>query len=330
VWPIVTQFNTSKGGCGVFVTINETDLKGRKKANVVRARALFADADDAEQTRRCVETIRATGARPTMYVMTSPGKIHPYWCCDDIPLDQFTALQKALADRLDTDTAPTDLPRVMRLPGTDHLKDPAAPFRVTLGNNAGPRWKVADLIQKLGLSVGRVAPPNPGTNPSPKSKQSPFEDPTAFTNTTASTETVQDTLGTDIEQRKINLDACRAECPLIDDAINNGGKDHNQPLWSRLALLTTFTEGGSADLHRMSNQHSGYDPDKTDALYGRKVSEQQDGKIGWPSCKALDNAGCKQCKSCSHLVEGKSPLNFELLEKSQGRNCSPLFTPIRR
>ena len=37
-------------GAGVFVTINETDLSGRKARNIVRVRALFADLDGAPLT----------------------------------------------------------------------------------------------------------------------------------------------------------------------------------------------------------------------------------------------------------------------------------------
>ena len=32
-------------GAGVYVTVNQTDLKGRKEANIVKVRALFVDLD---------------------------------------------------------------------------------------------------------------------------------------------------------------------------------------------------------------------------------------------------------------------------------------------
>ncbi|HMK89017.1 MAG TPA: hypothetical protein VK446_05210, partial [Methylocystis sp.] len=35
----------SQQGAGVYVCVNETDLRGRKEANVKRVRALFADLD---------------------------------------------------------------------------------------------------------------------------------------------------------------------------------------------------------------------------------------------------------------------------------------------
>ena len=126
------MLNTPAQGFGAFITINETDGSGqRRRGNIIRARALFADADGAEQVARSREYIRTTNMRPTMVVKTSPNRAHFYWCRSDIPLDKFTPLQTALRDRLGTDNV-TDLPRVMRLPGSLHLKNPATPHLVTL------------------------------------------------------------------------------------------------------------------------------------------------------------------------------------------------------
>jgi hypothetical protein len=132
VWPKVEALNTTERRIAVFVTINETDFGGRKTENIVRPRALFVDADGKDQIRRCREVIRATGAEPTMVVRTSSDRAHFYWCCDDLPRDQFSVLQVALIDKLGTDRAVKDLSRVMRLPGTLHLKNSNAPTKVTL------------------------------------------------------------------------------------------------------------------------------------------------------------------------------------------------------
>ena len=44
-WQMLTSLSTD--GAGVFVTINETDLTGRKEANINRVRAVFVDTDGA-------------------------------------------------------------------------------------------------------------------------------------------------------------------------------------------------------------------------------------------------------------------------------------------
>ena len=140
-------------GAGVFITINETDLLGRSAKNIVRPRALFYDADGDEQVTRATTVIEAHDAIPSMTVSSGGGR-HGYYICDDIPLDQFSALQKSLAHKLGTDRV-HDLPRVMRLPGTLHRKDPSKPRLVKLVATDGAvrRWKLADLIDKLGLST---------------------------------------------------------------------------------------------------------------------------------------------------------------------------------
>jgi hypothetical protein len=155
VWQKVQALNTPQTGVGVFVTVNETDLKGRRRTeNIIRARALFVDADSQEQTDRCIETFRANGATPSIVVSSGRG-VHFYFFTDDIPRDKFSSLQKSLIATVGTDGAVTDLPRVMRLPGTLHLKDPTKPQLVKLHNSANcpiRRWKLSELTKKLGLS----------------------------------------------------------------------------------------------------------------------------------------------------------------------------------
>lgn len=103
-------------GAGVFVTINETDLNGRKEQNVIRVRAVFVDLDGAP-----IEPVLEHLCEPHMVIESSEGRWHAYWRCD-LPLDQFRAMQKKLAQVFHGDPAICDLPRVMRLPGFFHHK----------------------------------------------------------------------------------------------------------------------------------------------------------------------------------------------------------------
>lgn len=109
----LAQLNAS--GAGVFVTINKTDGKGRKTANVIGVQALFADTDGAD-----IEPLVVL--KPHIAVESSPGKFHLYWRVGDCDTSQFKAMQKAIAEKYGTDPAVCDLPRVMRLPGFLHNK----------------------------------------------------------------------------------------------------------------------------------------------------------------------------------------------------------------
>lgn len=121
--PALTQLNHQ--GAGVFFMVNQGDQNGRKKENVVRARALFVDLDGAP-----LEPVMASAVKPHITVESSPGRYHAYWLVKDCPLDQFTPLQAALAAKFNSDPVVKDLPRVMRLPGFFHQKNGAFMTRI--------------------------------------------------------------------------------------------------------------------------------------------------------------------------------------------------------
>jgi AAA domain/RepB DNA-primase N-terminal domain/Primase C terminal 2 (PriCT-2) len=220
VWPKVQTLNTPERGFGVFVTINETDFKGRRTENIVRPRALFADADSDEQITTCMAAIEACGATPSMIVDSGRGR-HFYYVCPDIPIDRFSALQKSLIDKFGTDPAVKDLPRVMRLPGTLHLKDPTKPRPVKLfPTDRSEPWKISDLIDKLKLSLAV-----PTTGPA-SDKVVPFKRPKQLAQVSDSKracESLADGLETDIQELR------SAVLAIPPSAIST------EPEWMRLA-----------------------------------------------------------------------------------------------
>ena len=111
-----TLRDLQKKGAGVFVTINETDLNGRKEENVVRVRSVFVDLDGAP-----IEPVLEHQCEPHMVIESSKERWHAYWL-SELPLDQFRGMQKNLAQVFNGDSAICDLPRVMRLPGFFHHK----------------------------------------------------------------------------------------------------------------------------------------------------------------------------------------------------------------
>ncbi len=112
-------------GAGMFVTVNRTDLRGRRETNIVAVRALVADLDDAP-----LSVLERFGLPPHIIVISSPSRFHVYWKVKDIERTEFTDLQKRLAALLGGDPSVSDLPRVMRLPGSQHQKNPANPHLV--------------------------------------------------------------------------------------------------------------------------------------------------------------------------------------------------------
>lgn len=116
----------NKSGAGVYAMVNTGDGKGRAAGNVKAVRALFVDDD---RGRVAVDALSLT---PSMVVQSAHGP-HCYWRLEDgVKLSSFTPGQQALIGKLNTDKSIHDLPRVMRVPGFLHLKDPTKPFQVSL------------------------------------------------------------------------------------------------------------------------------------------------------------------------------------------------------
>lgn len=136
-YPDLARINAD--GAGIFVTINsQTDPRRRNARNTARVNSLFVDFDGAPLP----ETWRL---EPSMIVESSPARYHAYWICSDIPLEEFEALQKALAALYGGDPVCHDLPRVMRVPGFLHQK--AEPFLSTIIHAPAHQYTRAEILE---------------------------------------------------------------------------------------------------------------------------------------------------------------------------------------
>ena len=136
-------------GAGVYITVNQTDLKGRKEANMLRVRALFVDLDGSP-----IQPINdlPEDLQPHIIIESSPNRWHAYWLVNNCELEQFKQLQQALAAKFDGDKAVCDLPRVMRLAGFSHNKAESFITHIhTMQDNLAP-YSVNKLIVGLGLN----------------------------------------------------------------------------------------------------------------------------------------------------------------------------------
>lgn len=154
-----TLIQLNQQGAGVFVTINQTDGKGREASNITRIRAVFVDLDGSP-----LQPVMEAPIAPHLIVESSFKRYHAYWLLDDLPLDHFKIVQESLAKRFNSDPVVKDLPRVMRLPGFIHQKD--KPFQTKiLENTGGLPKKSAEFMAAFGISFDRSAP-----------KEDPFSD----------------------------------------------------------------------------------------------------------------------------------------------------------
>lgn len=162
-WTTLVHLNGR--GAGVFITVNETDLTGRKKENIIRIRALWQEADRGDEPVLPIE--------PHLTIESSPGKYHRYILVDGAPLDEVEAVQQRLVDDYGSDPNAKDISRVLRLPGFDHLKNPAMPHRVRILNDSDAlplTWtKVVEALPPVSRTAKQTgttmyaALPEPGT-----------------------------------------------------------------------------------------------------------------------------------------------------------------------
>ena len=99
----------NESGAGIFVTVQETNLQGRKAEDITRIRAIYADFDDGLPGELPLE--------PSIEVETSPGKCQYYWLCDGVSFEEFASVMERLVQDYAADNGAKDLARVLRVPG---------------------------------------------------------------------------------------------------------------------------------------------------------------------------------------------------------------------
>lgn len=112
----------NKKGSGVFVTINETDGKGRKVENIISQRAVWIEDDDGLNIK--------TPLPPHLVTETSPGKFHRIFLVSGMTREDHKAIQEVMVKHYGSDPNAKDLARVLRVPGFLHQK--GEPFMVQL------------------------------------------------------------------------------------------------------------------------------------------------------------------------------------------------------
>lgn len=101
----------------------------RRKSDVVRVRAVYRDVDHTPVPEPPLE--------PSLSIGTSPGRKQDYWfvdAADPMSLEEAECINRVLAREYCGDPHAVDLPRVLRLAGSVHLKRSAYRVRIIGGN----------------------------------------------------------------------------------------------------------------------------------------------------------------------------------------------------
>lgn len=107
-------------GRGVYVVINDG---GDTDADITGCRAFFCEWDDRPKEWQLTAWQELGLPEPTIQVDTGGKSIHNYWVLSDpISPQHWRILQKRLLEHADADRALKNPSRVMRLPGTYHVR----------------------------------------------------------------------------------------------------------------------------------------------------------------------------------------------------------------
>lgn len=113
LWPRLKALN--KIGAGVHVTVQESDLFGRKQYNIKNIRAVFADNDNTIN-------IKKLPLKPSLIVESSPNKSHLYYLLDkklstsNGHKPEFDGIMRSLIE-FGSDPCAKDLSHTLRMPG---------------------------------------------------------------------------------------------------------------------------------------------------------------------------------------------------------------------
>lgn len=289
----------------------------RSAADALAVKAIWLDIDVKDPPKgyaslgeaidELQRLIKMAQLPPPSALIGSGGGLHVYWISDRLlSVEEWRPFAEglkaaALRYQLRCDAGcTTDVARILRVPNTFNYKTtPPKAVRVLgqLGRDINFETELASIKHVVTATVTVAAPTSflPG-KPDPAFLVNPVEKMGAGVGS--------------VDPTPLDAVPMIKECPFFRDAFKTGGKEHNQPLWNLTVLATTFLEKGEHLAHKLGNQHPGYSRETTDDMYKRKVREQAERDLGWPSCSKFQGEGSKFCAGCKYFGQIKSPLSL--------------------
>jgi hypothetical protein len=286
----------------------------RSRANALALQAVWMDIDvdpaDDKKYSTVAEAIVSLfwfcdqlGIPRPSFIVASGGGVHAYWisrralAANEWQLFANTLKAVAKNSKLKLDAGVTgDVARVLRVPGTTNWKYDDGPRPVHLL----PKY-CTGVQHNFAAAFGKILSENASGRPKIAE---------AFKGRELKN------LGEGIVIDEIPLQPfkpIKAECGWLRTAYETGGEQYDNPQWNLTALCATFIENGRKLAHLLSNKYPKYTVAETDEKFDIKLRERQNNpKLGWPKCKAIQDAGSKHCATCPHLAAGKTPLHLAL------------------
>ena len=260
-------------------------------------------------------------------IVDSGGGFHVYWISDrPLTVAEWSKYAEglegaALKFGLKCDHGvTTDCARVLRVPGTWNRKNENEPPRAISIKWLDPTdyafaVQLADLP---GYATGPVV--TAAGTPEPPFDLSGFGRPDPAFAFLDPSESLSEGLN---RRNDTPLDAAGVfqGCPHFQHAFKTHGADASQGLWMLDVFASTFFDDGYRIAHTLSKGYETYTREETDRMWERKQHDRKERGLGWPSCKAIENEGCKLCATCAYRGKIKSPLNLAAPVASRATDC---------
>jgi len=268
------------------------DGSSRKKDNVLAAKAFWLDIDcgpgkDYGSQAEALNALRdfcGSVGLPKPTLVNSGRGIHVYWTLEqEVTREEWEPVAKRLKEVCGTqglrvDNSCVEIARILRVPGTMNFKGPQ-PIPVTV-LHAGRPTSVHALRDTLGVKEQPVAVPRSGRGLSPLAQQIRDSIQNSFTRIMRRG-----------EEGCAQLNSCYEERESL-----------SEPRWFDALSVAKFCKDRDKAVHRLSEDHPDYDPDKTE----QKLKHI----VGPHTCEVFESNNPGGCNGCPHKGNIKSPISL--------------------
>jgi energy-coupling factor transporter ATP-binding protein EcfA2 len=290
--------------------------KGRKNSNAVSLRAFYLDLDcgfnkpyaDLSEGLDALRTFCKATSLPRPTIVKSGVGAHVYWILDkDLPREDWIARAETLKDLCNqhgfkVDGSVTcDVARILRIPGTLHLKDPSNPITVDV-LTVGQTWSTDALDSVLPKSFAIAKERAP---------RFPLDA------VTLSLMGNQQSRFRTIIAKSIDGRGCAQLLRIFSKQ-----EDIPEPLWrAGLSIAERCVDRDKA-IHVMSNKHPDYDFNNTEA----KASATK----GPYTCETFKTLNPTDCLGCPHKFTSPIQLGVEIVEAVEEDNVVVEEDPVTK
>lgn len=312
----VAYLRRTKGVADVYLPLSsqvkvepKVSAKGRQYNSAIRQienmhllKCFYVDLDVKEGGYP--DTISALRAlyllplpRPNVIVLSGTGGAHCYWTFNNTftletwkpRAEMLVALFRANGLHFDNGVS-TDPVRLLRVPETLNAKtDPPSPVLLKVCEGDQELGPFDEAIAKHADAVGREPALTPGSNALPPSELS------------AGIEPVKAALRDILQLEK--------ECPWIAHSRATGGVDAGNAQRRMMMQIGVACDDARNTAWSMMHSRASLTTDEFIEQFDRAEQDREEGKAKWPSCKAIESAGSKQCVGCPHRGGSKGPLS---------------------